>query len=258
MFQWSSSLFYNALQMFFWTSLFAIGALVQQVVSQMDSNNPRTVFQSRNAIEFLELAWALVDNGLIIPVWITLACYLVKLETNERKLRGAFRVVDSDGSGRVSKEEYLSALKRIDPAATEAAHKQTVEKQFATVDSNGDGQIAYADFVNSETVAFRRLECISWTLLFIYVVLSLMHITEFALGYCVETHHDEVSKKALDSFLDTCSVLEVTPYVLMDDAFCVWTWALAVYYIRACLRRWSKVEAAWWEQQCLGLSPAKA
>ena len=44
----------------------------------------------------------------------------------------------------------------------------------------------------------------------------------------------------------------------MDDLACLYTWALAVYFIRVCMRRWDKKPPSWWEQRFLGLRPVEA
>lgn len=47
-----------------------------------------TLFDASNAVAFLQLAWNVFDNVLILPVWILLTCDLVLVEKHESKLHG--------------------------------------------------------------------------------------------------------------------------------------------------------------------------
>lgn len=64
---------------------------------------------------------------------------------DEAKLREAFRVLDSDGSGAISREELKVILQSF-AAAGEPIEEEQIDELINEADLDGDGQVSYDEF----------------------------------------------------------------------------------------------------------------
>ncbi|CAF1275213.1 unnamed protein product [Rotaria sordida] len=72
--------------------------------------------------------------------------------SQERELRDAFDLFDSDHSGKISKTELRQVLKALNIAATDAE----LQKLMAQMDTNRSGDIDYNEFKNVMAKSFFR------------------------------------------------------------------------------------------------------
>ena len=62
----------------------------------------------------------------------------------EEKLHHAFKMLDLDGNGRISKDELKQVLGKDDLTKTDKYWEDMIKE----VDKNGDGEIDYSEFID--------------------------------------------------------------------------------------------------------------
>lgn len=73
----------------------------------------------------------------------------------EEKLLHAFKMLDLDGNGRISKEELREVLGKEMKA--EDNSEEYWERMVNEVDKNGDGEIDYSEFIDMmNTINFKK------------------------------------------------------------------------------------------------------
>lgn len=86
-------------------------------------------------------------NGLIDYTEFIAACLQSSNYLKENHLKAAFTYFDKDGSGSISREELRSCLQSEDFSMTE----EEINIMLSGVDTDGDGEVDYQEFINMMT-----------------------------------------------------------------------------------------------------------
>eukprot|EP01051_Picozoa_sp_SAG22_P007990 SAG22_NODE_585_length_8867_cov_11.509580_4_plen_377_part_00 len=250
-FQWSPSVYHNALSIFFWTGvggccglLLALARLLHQGPDAPAAAPAAASYA--NELAQLEDYYNILNLAFMAPVWLLLMHYLRPLE--------AHRPAPQPPGADHFMTEVVPAL----PAEVVCARR-----------------------------VYRCLHVVCWLLLAFYVVLTVSNSLELGLGMCRGSllpggaegggagggggdsrSTAGVGRKSVAlsggrggetpggaAAAHACPpIAVVTAAMVFADAGYCWTWACAVYFVRLIIRRHARTPPTRWEQCLLGLT----
>jgi len=83
------------------------------------------------------------SGAIEFPEFLALMAFRLMLTDNEDEILEAFKIFDKDGNGKLSAEELKSVLTSLG----EKLSPQECDEIIRLADTDGDGQIAYREFV---------------------------------------------------------------------------------------------------------------
>jgi calmodulin len=105
----------------------------------------RKLGQNPTEAELIEMISSVDDNGdneIDFEEFLLLMKSRIGERDPEKELRDAFAVFDTDGSGSIDRKELKRLMKKLGQALTEAE----LDAMMDEVDTNGDGEISFAEF----------------------------------------------------------------------------------------------------------------
>lgn len=105
----------------------------------------RKLGQNPTEAELLEMISSVDDNGdheIDFDEFLVLMKSRISERDPEKELRDAFAVFDTDGSGSIDRKELKKLMKKLGQILSEAE----LDAMMDEVDSNGDGEISFAEF----------------------------------------------------------------------------------------------------------------
>ena len=105
----------------------------------------RKLGQNPTEAELIEMISSVDDNGdneIDFEEFLLLMKSRIGERDPEKELRDAFAVFDTDQSGSIDRKELKRLMKKLGQALTEAE----LDAMMDEVDTNGDGEISFAEF----------------------------------------------------------------------------------------------------------------
>lgn len=124
----------------------------------------RKLGQNPSEAELIEMISTVDDNGdheIDFEEFLILMKSRIGERDPEKELKDAFAVFDTDGSGSIDRKELKRLMKKLGQALSEAE----LDAMMDEVDTNGDGEISFAEF-KAMMVSF----CLSHMLIMYFAV----------------------------------------------------------------------------------------
>ena len=89
------------------------------------------------------MAWMLILSRVCFAPFLHISIYTNESKQVEELMGEIFRKADEDGSGRLSRQEFVNSLRSADLGLS----RKEINVLLAEVDENSDGNVSYAEFV---------------------------------------------------------------------------------------------------------------